>query len=427
LVSLGGLRPQDLVRLNDGRWGAASRINGLQFPRDVGALDRSNFWFVRSGNRVLGPLSSQQLVQWAQAGKVVASDEVRRCDRARWVKAERIGGLDAGHVTGARSTDGPSDVTKASGSDTVQAHQGPASGPNVGRSRTDWISTSDIFLIALLTGPFLLPPFGFTLELTGVAIVAILALAAGVVLFCSRWEPNEEERRRAWTSMLFVGIFGSTTLLQFTELAIATSEQAVGWQGGPLWLVKGVGSAYRKATGEGQEDNDGSKFAAVLVAMIFSVGICEEVLKLIPVTVAMLSPQKLKPASIIFLGASSGLAFGLAEGIWVSWQVESPEGAPFSTFLMRLVGCPLCHAVMTGLASLALATFNRLLPTPWITVRLLACTTVASLLMAVPHGLYDTLLAYGHALAAGWVMIALTIVFIWLDRKWLTWMDQRSA
>lgn len=53
----------------------------------------SRQWFVRRGNREVGPMSAARLRELAAAGKIGPDDEVRRDDREQFVPASRIPGL----------------------------------------------------------------------------------------------------------------------------------------------------------------------------------------------------------------------------------------------------------------------------------------------------------------------------------------------
>jgi len=56
-------------------------------------------WFVRRGDQVRGPLTTQELKRLVANGTVVASDLLRTADKLKWRKAESISGLFESEVT----------------------------------------------------------------------------------------------------------------------------------------------------------------------------------------------------------------------------------------------------------------------------------------------------------------------------------------
>ena len=56
-------------------------------------------WFIADGSQSFGPYSSEQLREFAKAGKVVPQSYVRRDDQEEWIEASRVNGLFEGVLT----------------------------------------------------------------------------------------------------------------------------------------------------------------------------------------------------------------------------------------------------------------------------------------------------------------------------------------
>ena len=56
-------------------------------------------WFIADGSQSFGPYSSEQLREFAKAGKVNPNNYVRRDDQQEWIEASRVNGLFEGVLT----------------------------------------------------------------------------------------------------------------------------------------------------------------------------------------------------------------------------------------------------------------------------------------------------------------------------------------
>jgi hypothetical protein len=283
-----------------------------------------------------------------------------------------------------------------------------AVGKKIGHSQLN-----DVLLATFVILPCILPTFGPPAGgLAGTAI-AIAACAIGLTLFYTRWQPITPEFCWGGVAAVFIAVFGATSLLQFTDFSMAIAAGTISWNYGPLWFVKGVGSAYQAATGNAHTGNPAS-FAELIGPTIVSVGLFEESLKLLPALIAAATKQVTRPAGLLFIGATSGLAFGIAEGIWM---LAHYRGEPtLSHVMVRLFGGSACHAVLASLTVLLfLAIRRRFNLRPVVAVELLMAIA-ASFATATVHGLYDTLLAVNLRQAAGFVMSGLIITLLMVDR-----------
>jgi len=281
----------------------------------------------------------------------------------------------------------------------------------------DWIAaaqpTASGFLILLITiVPCVLPVFGSSPTPWSIACLSVLGVALGAGAYVLRASPTRAELHWATAAFLFTLIFGATTLLQFTDLAVAAVASDASWQDSPLWLVKGVGAAYETAVSAPREDAGLAEFGQILGGNLASVGLCEECLKLLPVIVALASGYLVSRRGIVFLGAMSGLAFGTAEGLWILLDSSAEMTPPFSMAIMRLIGCPMGHAALTALGArlLFLSAAAGRGHGVWRTVLL---GVLVALVMAAPHSFYNTFLALGMPGFAGLTMT--TVVFLLIN------------
>jgi RsiW-degrading membrane proteinase PrsW (M82 family) len=475
LAANGQLQPNDLVRsAAKPDWHPARQLKGLEFPQ---ATQRSNDseigWYFRDGTVTFGPYSAQELIALGALGLIRPADYIRRGANGDWLRADRIKGmrLRSEHPTEARrqnvvleepaisdpvngdpvTTDAtvtadPTDHSDTTGdsdssddSDAVD-DSGPTGEiwktdrPNVTHNR--WKShvvterflriaksvglrlspsqRDDALLATFVILPCTLPTFGPSAGgLTG-TVVAFAACAIGLTLFYKRWKPIASEYYWGMAAAAFIAVFGVTTLLQFTDFSMAVSDGTIAWDYGPLWLVKGVGSAYRAAT-EHDYSNNQASFVELIIPTILSVGIFEEALKLLPALVAFATRQVRRPSGLLFIGAASGLAFGMAEGVWM--LCNYPGELTLSMVIVRLLGGAACHAVMTSLAVMLFLALQRRIRLQKRFALELMLGMLAAVGVAGVHGLYDSLLAVNLRQAAGLLMSTMVIVLLRVDRR----------
>jgi RsiW-degrading membrane proteinase PrsW (M82 family) len=149
-----------------------------------------------------------------------------------------------------------------------------------------------------------------------------------------------------------------------------------------------------------------------LVLGIVTVGIPEEVAKLLPVAVLALAQRHtfslLAPRDFLFLGAVSGLVFGAVEAVHYAVNVMDVSNTQQALVLVwRLVTGPIAHACWAGVAAYFLGLATRYHDAgPWLA---LAGTGIG--LTAILHGLND--LVAGQVFVV-WVLITVfsTLLFL---------------
>lgn len=141
-----------------------------------------------------------------------------------------------------------------------------------------------------------------------------------------------------------------------------------------------------------------------LVPSVVTVGVPEELAKMLPVVVLVLWCRKrarpLPPREVLFVGAVSGLGFGAFEAIsYVAGGASPTTTSEALVVVWRLLTDPVVHACWAGVAGyfLGLASYYRT-PGPWF-----ALAGVGLGVPAVLHGINDVV-------AGGALWIVVTVV-----------------
>lgn len=201
---------------------------------------------------------------------------------------------------------------------------------------------------------------------------------------------------------LFTGTVGMALL--FTIQAIAMSGGVL--VGGPFgFFFALIGIAYNVI------DIPDISFGMLFLANTLGVGLCEEVVKALPVFVLMLGRHRMKWYECCTLGFASGLGFGIVEALDYGQRYHGLYDQ--LTYVIRFVSCVVSHGVSTAAAALLAHRFQGLVQgeMTWgdMGLRLLALVAIPMVL----HGLYNTLCTRemdGLALAVdllnfGWLAI----------------------
>lgn len=183
---------------------------------------------------------------------------------------------------------------------------------------------------------------------------------------------------------VFIAFFTGTAgmAMLFMIQSIALSGRGV-TSGGLIGIFFGlIGVAYSVV------DNPDIGFMPLLLANIFGVGLCEELVKALPVFVIFMGRKRLRWHECCSIGMASGLGFGLVEAFSYGEMYHGLFGQ--MTYWTRFVSCVVSHGVSTAAAALFLHRFQGLLEDDmtWgdAFLRLL-------LLISIPmtlHGLYNT-------------------------------------
>jgi RsiW-degrading membrane proteinase PrsW (M82 family) len=213
--------------------------------------------------------------------------------------------------------------------------------------------------------------------------------------------------------LLLVGLFTATAgmVLLFLFQAAADWSQDVLLTGrGVLvlvfYVVKFIGFSYRAALAPE------SGFFLSFVGYTAGVGLCEEVVKALPLLWLYRLPCRQGWRRAFVLGLASGAGFGIAEGVMYAGDYYNGIRGP-EIYLVRFVSCVALHAVWTGSVGITLHRRQELIQHDMAWYEYVPPVLLFVAVPAVLHGLYDTFLKKeltGWALAvAGFSFLVLAV------------------
>jgi hypothetical protein len=216
-----------------------------------------------------------------------------------------------------------------------------------------------------------------------------------------------------WKIGIFTGTVGILLLLGLQYVAAFTQ----GWNimGRSIlvivfYIVKFIGFSYRAAL----DPENG--FLLSMLGFTFGVGLCEELLKSLPLIWHYRGKATLNLRGAIAWGLATGVGFGISEGI--TYSSDYYNG--FSTagiYVVRFVSCVALHAVWSGAAAVLIYRRQqefRDVESWWgWAVPVLKVLAVVMVL----HGLYDTLLKRDMEILALLTAVASFAWFFWYAER----------
>ncbi|MFO0815550.1 MAG: PrsW family glutamic-type intramembrane protease [Gemmatales bacterium] len=202
----------------------------------------------------------------------------------------------------------------------------------------------------------------------------------------------------------FTGVFGTGMLLIIQTVAMA------GWGlilAGPFAIIIFmVGIAYRSLM------NPDISFGAALLSYTFGVGLCEEIIKAVPLFLIFMGRSRMRWHECCAIGMATGAGFGIAEGVFYSGNMYNGL-ADQLMYLVRFISCVMLHAIWSASAALFLHRFQRLTHGNMTFMNAFYRLVILISIPMVLHGLYDTFLTKqmeGLALAVallsfGWLVL----------------------
>lgn len=387
----------------------------------------NRMWHYKRDGKVYGPLSAGELKQAAMCGQLFPDDLVWKEGLKKWVRARKVRGL-FGEASPLIAASSEADCYQASGAGdkwppaaaanpTVRSASEPSIVfvPQVSANTSGGHQTSQVgepaalasvpsilVLIAFVLVPWLFFGSGSS-PAGGLPIVlSIVSAIAGGLLFWQFVQPKFERGgdlfAQSVAAFFFTAIVGIAALLIFQQVAaFATSVNGSGV--GPtrmrivFGVLKAIGYCYQEAFSGSSE----SPIAWRFVTMLFSVAICEELVKFAPVLFfAKTCTRQMSARRLMFIAASSGLGFGIAEGLFYSFTMYQPMEAPLGLYLVRFASCVALHAIWTMacayimyLSSHGLRDWTMLSGSDGLTGSLFAISLVCAV-SAVTHAVYNT-------------------------------------
>lgn len=369
-------------------------------------------WRFRRGVREFGPISTEQLHRAALQGRLRASDEVRLSDGERWVTLSALPGL-ASIVAGDLAETGPPTVS-------APPWPGPPIGVNTA-SRSSLqrrlpkpirgIPERRLAVLFIATaGPFLLPDVECYLPRWGIWLGAGAGLLLGLLVHRWAWRAARFGWGLAVSTVVYSMVFGVATVRELGQVSLELTDQRLTWHDAPLWALQGMGRAFQSATSPTNPTNDPGRFITQVGASAASIGVSEELSKLLPAFFAAIVLRRSRPETL-FLAALSGIGFGVGEAIWLTLIDSQVQEMSLADAVTRLIGCPMAHAAFTVCGALVLWFLVRVKQhfAPMrgrATLALLGGVGVA----AIPHGIYDAAHFNNWSGLAGLVLV----MVLWL-------------
>lgn len=359
-------------------------------------------WYVRRGDQRRGPFTELQIKELAESGRLRPSDLVTHVTTSDEYQASTIPWI----------FDKPNEIvtTDVSASSTQT---------NTVSDRTAFASFA---LVAMTLVPFLIPigttPLSRSYWVPTVWFLMGASIVLTTLLLIFTIRPHPSDREGTYLCFCFTAFLGFLFLLAFQQIAenidqyCEKQKVVVHWS---LMLLRGIAIAYRHTDPQSHQH----WFVVTFVAMFCSVALCEETVKAFPVFLLTLSSKdEISPQAVAFLGAMSGLGFGVAEGFLYSSDLYMPQGGPFSVYLIRFLSCAPLHAAWAGFSSFMIfqhreaircAFRNRKVKTEnnkggW------AAFWYASFLPLIPSMLFHSL--YNSWLACDWYWLAVLTVVV---------------
>lgn len=360
-------------------------------------------WYVRRGDQRRGPFNEYQLKVLAESGRLRTSDLVSHVTTSDEYQAGTIPWIFG-------------TSTEIITSEPVGAKDTQAIAAN------ERAGLASLAFIAMILIPFLIPtgttPLSRTYWVPTVWLLLGTSIVATTLLLILMVRPHSTDREGTYLVFCFTAFLGFLFLLAFQQIAdnidqyCEKQKVVVHWS---VMLLRGVAIAYRHADPQSHQH----WFVVTFAAMFCSVALCEETVKAFPALLLTLSlKDEISPQAVAFLGAMSGLGFGVAEGFLYSSDLYMPLGGPFSMYVIRFMSCAPLHAAWAGFSSVMIfhhrevicASYrNRKVKTEdnsggW------AAFWYASFLPLIPSMLLHSL--YNSWLACNWYWLAVLTVLV---------------
>ena len=373
-----------------------ARPGNLELTNSDSALDYTprvtdKKWYLKVGGETIGPVSRAELLEMGREGRVTRDSSVSD-DGFAWYPATILKWLP---------------IEEHVDPDPRDPEPRPPD-PRPPRPPDDW---KQRLLMAFVCWPFMLPAFGWTVGQIGVWVWVVVAIITGAAVYAGFSEPEDEsDITAAFGSLIFTAFVGVVLCLVLQGFAAMAADVrgAPGFGRARIWVLifKLIGMAYNRAHPLPDGNPEGLSFIGTALTSVVSIGLCEEIVKLIPVWFLVSQNMIKTRRGAFFIGAMSGLGFGVAESVLYSYKLLLPMGAPLSIYIMRFFGCAFGHAALTLLASSIMFSFRtefvqtiKSKDSPFeASVGLAALCALAS---AIPHGLYDAFLFHGLPGLAG--------------------------
>ncbi len=240
-------------------------------------------------------------------------------------------------------------------------------------------------------------------------VYALISMLAYWGVLGVLWREKTAGPGKLLTTGIVTGTLGILLLLAFQFLAMMTQGVMLRGRGlGMLifLLIKFIGYSYVCAL------DPESSLLGSFMGFTCGVGLCEELIKALPIVIYLNSGEKTTWRGACLMGLATGIGFGVSEGIHYSAAYYNGMASGL-TYAVRFCSCVALHAIWSsGVALLMYGNQDWLEEFSWESS---AMFIVQYLLIAmVLHGLYDTLLKKDMELGALLVAFASFGWWLWV-------------
>lgn len=173
------------------------------------------------------------------------------------------------------------------------------------------------------------------------ALVSAGIFATALALF------NDDRKLQTWKLLLIglaTGTVGIFLLLAFQFVAFIFAGRIFiprGIIGLVIFLISLIGFSYYCAL------DPEMGFVPSFFGFVFGVGLCEELVKAIPIVIYLKNAEYSRWRVAMLVGLASGIGFGVSEGITYSGDMYNGLVGP-SIYLVRFFSCVALHSIWAG-------------------------------------------------------------------------------
>ncbi len=245
-------------------------------------------------------------------------------------------------------------------------------------------------------------------------VVALLFLGSvplSIIAFLAWLRPRRVPVGTAIGSAVFTGVIGVVMLLTLQWMAAFSAHGRIRFYGRAaifIIILVAIGVAYSWT--------DSEHVGLRWLGFVFGVGLCEEIVKLLPLVYLLHQSihRTLGLHSFIALGFASGLGFGVSEALYIYNPWSGMAGVDAN--IIRWFAVVPSHGIYSAACAAALWKLGDHVTGAETWWGKLGVTALAALSMAVVHGTYDTVCSLGTVVALLMDALSLLLLCWWVRR-----------
>jgi hypothetical protein len=227
-------------------------------------------------------------------------------------------------------------------------------------------------LATVVVAGHLLANFGsqpLNLNLAGIAILYVITGIMGFFLL-AYYKPEFSTRERRFKSLALLFGYSIISVVSLLILQDLAEYAAANWSikrtrrigNLPITFLYGIGLAYRDTFAVMFEGKLPQSFPVFFRDHFFSVGLCEELIKIFPTLIAFSqfngnwkSRGDAFNSKLVYLSMIGGFAFGLGEAVHYHFNLFGPVGAGWGIYALRFLTLVTIHSAWAGISGWILA------------------------------------------------------------------------